>query len=177
MGPPSAPTSVPSTPSYQPVGGHRGGRGSYGGSTYVQRGERGGAGGYQRGGGNNYHHSSGGYHHGGHQQQRDNKDNSQNANYKTSLCRNFQNGNCKFGATCSYAHGDQDLRTSSSSQPHQERSYPPAHPPAPRPPPSVPTSYASHVAPQQTQVVGSTGFSALNFSAFPPLGGGQPDAR
>ena len=29
---------------------------------------------------------------------------------KTSLCRNWQNGNCRFGSRCQFAHGMHDLR-------------------------------------------------------------------
>ena len=32
--------------------------------------------------------------------------------FKTSICRNFQNGNCQMGEACHFAHGDEDLRKS-----------------------------------------------------------------
>ena len=36
-----------------------------------------------------------------------------NARYKTALCNNFvQTGSCKFGDSCRFAHGDQELRNS-----------------------------------------------------------------
>ena len=36
---------------------------------------------------------------------------SQNNKYKTSLCNNFENeGFCKFGDNCKFAHGESDLR-------------------------------------------------------------------
>jgi Zinc finger C-x8-C-x5-C-x3-H type (and similar) len=30
--------------------------------------------------------------------------------YKTEMCRNWELGNCEFGETCAFAHGDQELR-------------------------------------------------------------------
>ena len=52
------------------------------------------------------------------------------SNYKTVKCKFFENdGQCKFGRNCSFAHGDQDLRKpydplpagqqTSSGMPHQ----------------------------------------------------------
>jgi len=35
-------------------------------------------------------------------------------NYKTARCKFFEKGHCKFGQNCSFAHGDQDLRSTNS---------------------------------------------------------------
>lgn len=191
----------------QPGGGsstyQRGSRGGYQREGGYQRGggyqrdreggeyQRGGASGYSRGGGSTtHHHSSGGLHQsssnsssGG--QPRESRE--QNANYKSSLCKNFMQGNCKYGATCSFAHGDHDLRSGGgapsggSSHHHASERYGSTHmPPAPRAPPTQPPSvggaYIPVSAPQGHQQVSSQ-FSPMNNSAFPPLGGGQPDAR
>ena len=41
-----------------------------------------------------------------------NNDFSQNNKYKTSLCNNFENeGFCKFGDNCKFAHGESDLKS------------------------------------------------------------------
>lgn len=36
--------------------------------------------------------------------------------YKTRLCVNFQNGYCKYGSMCRFAHGEKELRTSYHQQ-------------------------------------------------------------
>lgn len=39
-----------------------------------------------------------------------NKSNS-SGNYKTMMCKNFEKeGNCRYGNSCNFAHGDEDLR-------------------------------------------------------------------
>lgn len=35
---------------------------------------------------------------------------SKEQNYKTQLCVNYQNGYCKYGSMCKFAHGEQELR-------------------------------------------------------------------
>jgi hypothetical protein len=43
-------------------------------------------------------------------------------NHKTVLCTNFiKSGNCRFGLTCSFAHGDNELRKESDPQVHVSR--------------------------------------------------------
>eukprot|EP00742_Colponemidia_sp_Colp-10_P000597 GILJ01000653.1.p1 GENE.GILJ01000653.1~~GILJ01000653.1.p1 ORF type:complete len:293 (-),score=23.12 GILJ01000653.1:327-1205(-) len=39
-------------------------------------------------------------------------------NYKTVKCKFFEQGTCKFGAKCSFAHGDQDMRAKHAEQNH-----------------------------------------------------------
>lgn len=40
--------------------------------------------------------------------------NQSGGNYKTARCKFFEKGHCKFGQNCSFAHGDQDLRSTNS---------------------------------------------------------------
>ena len=37
------------------------------------------------------------------------------ASYKTKLCRNYMRGNCQFGSSCQFAHGNQELRVRTES--------------------------------------------------------------
>ena len=70
--------------------------GSYGGNNFYPRsqdGGRGGRGGHM--GGSRTGHSS---------------------NYKTLLCKNFQNGNCKYGNNCGFAHGEHELKRAPQPQ-------------------------------------------------------------
>lgn len=39
------------------------------------------------------------------------------SNYKTIKCRFFEKGHCKYGTSCSFAHGDQDIRSPNSPVP------------------------------------------------------------
>jgi hypothetical protein len=44
---------------------------------------------------------------------------SQPPNYKTSKCRFYESGHCKYGKSCNFAHGDEELRSSTQKpKPH-----------------------------------------------------------
>ena len=106
---------------------YRGGRGGYS----SRGGGRGGRGGYSSYGNNNG---------GGHYQQQ------QSASYKTQLCKNFNDGDCKYGAKCAFAHGEADLKKPSGN--------PGSSGPRPgfnQPPPPVP------------------GLQGFNFNGLPPM--------
>lgn len=104
--------------------GHQGGFRGRGGF----RGGRGGG----RGGFNNN------FNNGGHFQQQ------QSANHKTQLCKNFEQGECKYGAKCSFAHGEGELKKSNSAPSN-------VNPRFNQPPPPVP------------------GLSFAGFNGMPPM--------
>lgn len=62
-------------------------------------------------------HSSGGY--GGFHNKSNNS-----GNFKTAICKNFANtGNCRYGDSCTFAHGDQELKKSRSNENTNSGSY------------------------------------------------------
>lgn len=85
---------------YQSRGGYGHSQGNYGGGNFYPRSQDGGRGG--RGG------QSSGPRGGGH-----------SSNYKTLLCKNFQNGNCKYGNNCGFAHGEHELKRAPQAPPTQ----------------------------------------------------------